>query len=178
MPGTASGAKNSKWIETLRRCSAEYQQEKETSKTGSSSNNKRRVNSPPRAAKKKEVGRAIRKEVTAAKARNVATTKTLKAHTAESQAMLKKEQEDASNANAEKMAKHVEDTRKAIHAEATTKALTKVQESRRQAREARQANPQGEGTVRKRMNVKTPAPLPKSHQATMPRVRHRTKRAV
>ena len=178
MPGTASGAKNSKWIETLRRCSAEYQQEKETSKTGSSSNNKRRVNSPPRAAKKKEVDRAVRKEVTAAKARNATMSKTLKTHTAQSQAMHKKEQEDARKAYAEKLAKHVEDTRKAMHAEATTKALAKVQDSRRQAREVRQANPQGEGPARKRMNVKTPAPLPTTRHATSPRVRHRTKRAV
>ena len=116
--------------------------------------------------------------MTAAKARNVATTKTLKAHTAESQAMLKKEQEDASKANAEKLAKHVEDARKAIHVEATAKALTQVQESRWQAREARQANPQGEGKVRNRMHAKTPAPLPTTRQATMRRIRHRTQRAV
>ena len=116
--------------------------------------------------------------MTAAKARNATTSKTLKTHTAQSQAMLKKEQEDASKAYAEKLAKHVEDTRKAMHAEATTKALAKVQDSRRQAREARQANPQGGRPARMRMHVKTPAPLPTTRQPTSPRVRHRTKRVV
>eukprot|EP00969_Alexandrium_andersonii_P320554 14162948-Alexandrium_andersonii.AAC.1 len=131
MPGTAKGAANSKWLATLKRCSAEYQQEKGAQPAGAAAKHTRRT--PSCACKKKEIDAEIRKEKAAAKTRNAAATKALKVCTAQVTAAIEKTQEPAKRAHREKLAKHVQASQKAMTDEATAKALATVRARRQQA---------------------------------------------
>ena len=162
MPGTSKGAANSKWVATLKRCSAEYKQEKGDKKTAPAS--KGRQASPSKTVKTTEVNTEIRKEKAAVKKLAATATKAL----AQNTAAPKGGQDPVEKSRKARLVKHQQESRNALGNNATAKALATVQNRRREVQqkaETHQSVAPPTLAVRKRYRTKAPevftAPAPK-----------------
>ena len=128
MVGTRAGAAVNPWVLAQRECARVYNERKEAAAKEAAKEAKacscRKGNT--KAEKTREVDAEVRKEQTAAKARRTAHAKALKDDDARVQRAIQKGQEPAQKARREKLAEHARQSEKALHDEATAKALATV----------------------------------------------------
>ena len=130
MPGTSAGATHSAWHAALKQCARVYNEGKkaEAKPAGKCACACKEQST---ADKKREVGKEVKKQQAATKARHAQSAKDLKEDDARVQKAIRKTEEPARRAHQQKLAAHVRETKKAMDDQAVGQALARVQARRR-----------------------------------------------
>ena len=156
MVGTKAGAAVNSWVAAQRECARVYNEKKRAAAEGS----KAPTANPPKTKveKTREVNAAVKREKKAAEARRAAYTKALKDHDSRVKAFVEKTEEPARRDNREKLVAYARETEKAMHDEATAKALADVA---RRRLTTKTPDPARTAVTRRRLTTKTPDPTRK-----------------
>ena len=124
MVGTRAGAAANPWVQAQRECARVYNEGKQAAKAKEAKECACKAKSKPEKAR--EVDAEIRKEQTAAKARQARHTKALRDDDARVKQAIRKTEEPARKAQRAKLAAHAQESQKAMEDQATAKALATV----------------------------------------------------